>query len=75
MYRYMDVESNHVERYLQNQIERSTSVWYVVRHLPNLQSIVVAKFSSRTKAEAHLRFLKQTRPTASYTIAFDCVSE
>lgn len=75
MYRYMDVDSNHVERCLHNQIGRSTSVWYVVRHLPNLQSIVVAKFSARTEAEAHLRFLKQARPTALYTIAFDCVSE
>ncbi len=44
--------------------------WCVVRYLLNFQSIVLAKFSSRAEAEAHLRFLKRARPNVFYEVIF-----
>jgi hypothetical protein len=51
--------------------EGSYQHWSVVRRLPDFQSIVLAQFSSRTDAKAHLQFLKRVRPNAFYDIVFD----
>lgn len=58
------------KRYFLNRNEPSCGCWCVVRYLLDFQSIVLAQFSSRAEAEAHLRFLKRARPTASYEVVF-----
>lgn len=43
--------------------------------LPSLKSVVVARFPSRFKAEAHLNFLKHSRPDTPYEIRFDAATD
>lgn len=45
--------------------------WCIVRWLPNLKRVTVARFRRRNDAEAHLRILRQGAPTISYQIYFD----
>jgi hypothetical protein len=45
--------------------------WCVVRRCSNAQNTVIAQFSSRTEAEAHLQFLARMSPDATYNVVFD----
>jgi hypothetical protein len=67
----MQTETNRIERNLSDGIEASRPLWYLVRHLPNFQRVTIARFLSRAAAEAHLRFLAQRFPEASYAVVFD----
>ncbi|MDY6784057.1 MAG: hypothetical protein SW833_16170 [Cyanobacteriota bacterium] len=44
--------------------------WCVVRHLPNLQRLTVARFSRRSDAEGYLRALRRLMPTANHVVVF-----
>lgn len=45
--------------------------WCIVRHLPNLQNPIVARFRRRNDAEAHLQVLRRLMPNAQFSIIFD----
>ncbi len=45
--------------------------WVVVRLLPNMQRVDVARFYKHTDAEGHAQALRQLNPTATYIIVFD----
>ncbi|NEO91743.1 MAG: hypothetical protein F6K56_16465 [Moorea sp. SIO3G5] len=45
--------------------------WVVVRLLPKMQRVVVARFRNRSDAEGHLQALKRLMPDADFIIIFD----
>ncbi|MFM7425113.1 MAG: hypothetical protein ACKO7W_09010 [Elainella sp.] len=45
--------------------------WQLIRHLAQMQRLVVGRFRSRSLAEAHLRALRRLDPSAHYLILFD----
>ncbi|PSB09956.1 hypothetical protein C7B76_24690 [filamentous cyanobacterium CCP2] len=45
--------------------------WCIIRLLPRMQRVVVARFRRRNPAEEHLRVLKRLNPDATYKIVFD----
>lgn len=49
--------------------------WCIVRHLPNLQNPIVARFRRRNDAEAHLQILQRLMPNAEFSIIFDVPPE
>lgn len=49
--------------------------WCIIRPLPNLQSVVVARFRRRSDAQAHLQILKRMVAGATYEIIFDVTPE
>ena len=49
--------------------------WYIIRLLPQMQRLVVARFRRRNDAEAHLQVLHRLEPTAKYEIIFDPILE
>ncbi len=49
----------------------AATLWCIIRPQPSFKSVVVARFSSRPKAETHLNFLKHSRPDTPYEIMFD----
>lgn len=49
--------------------------WCIVRHLPNLQNPIVARFRRRNDAEAHLQILQRLMPDAQFSIIFDVTPE
>lgn len=55
--------------------EPTATFWCIIRPLPSLQSLVVARFPSRSHAEAHLSFLKHSRPGTPYEIMFDTATD
>ena len=50
------------------------SPWCIIRLLPNLQRLVIARCRRRGDAEAHLQLLQRMAP-ATYVIVFDPVIE
>lgn len=51
------------------------SPWVIVRLLPNMQRVVVARFRKRSDAEGHLRRLRQLMPDVEFVIIFDTGEE
>jgi len=47
------------------------SPWCIIRALPNLQRLTVARFRRRGDAEAHLKTLRRMLPSANCEIVFD----
>ncbi|NEQ83116.1 MAG: hypothetical protein F6K26_23720 [Moorea sp. SIO2I5] len=45
--------------------------WVIVRLLPRMQRVVVARFRKRSDAEGHLKALKRLMPDAQFVIIFD----
>jgi len=45
--------------------------WAVVRLLPNMQRITVARFRSRSDADGHQQFLTHQLPNARFLVMFD----
>ncbi|NEO76644.1 hypothetical protein [Moorena sp. SIO4G3] len=45
--------------------------WVVIRLLPEMQRVVVARFRNRSDAEGHLWALKRLMPDAEFIIVFD----
>ncbi|NET66772.1 MAG: hypothetical protein F6K63_21245 [Moorea sp. SIO1G6] len=51
------------------------SPWVIVRLLPKMQRVVVARFRNRSDAEGHLRSLRQLMPDVKFVIIFDTGEE
>ncbi len=49
--------------------------WCIIRHLPKLQRVTVARFRARQDAEAYLKVLQSLSPNFSYSIVFDVASD
>ena len=49
--------------------------WCIVRSLPDMRFLIVARFRGRNDAEAHLRILKANTPNVPYSIIFDTTPE
>ena len=49
--------------------------WCIIRPLPSLQSLVVARFRRRSDAQAHLQILQRMVAGATYEIIFDVTPE
>ncbi|AOY81627.1 hypothetical protein BJP36_18635 [Moorena producens JHB] len=45
--------------------------WVIVRLLPKMQRVIVARFRNRSDAEGHLQALKRLMPDAKFIIIFD----
>ncbi|NEO73940.1 hypothetical protein [Moorena sp. SIO3H5] len=45
--------------------------WVIVRLLPKMQRVIVARFRNRSDAEGHLQALKRLMPDAQFIIIFD----
>lgn len=45
--------------------------WCIVRPLPNLQRLIIARFRRRNDAEAHAKTLQRMIPNVTYIIVFD----
>ncbi|AOX01155.1 hypothetical protein BJP34_18430 [Moorena producens PAL-8-15-08-1] len=45
--------------------------WVIVRLLPKMQRVIVARFRNRSDAEGHLWALKRLMPEAKFIIIFD----
>ena len=46
--------------------------WIIVRLLPNMQRIVVARFYKRCDADGHLQVVRRLVPDGQFEIVFDC---
>lgn len=51
--------------------DTSEAAWCVIRQLPTLQSVIVARFLSRIEAETYLVFMKRLYPNSFFEIMFD----
>ncbi|OLT58830.1 hypothetical protein [Moorena bouillonii] len=49
--------------------------WAVVRLLPKMQRVVVARFRNRSDAEGHMEALKRLMPDGKFIIVFDIGQE
>ncbi len=49
----------------------NTHPWCIIRQLPNMQRLVVARFRGRNDADAYLQILRQLLPTVDHVIIFD----
>jgi hypothetical protein len=49
--------------------------WAVIRLLPNVQRLVVARFHKRSDAEGHAAALKRLVPNGIYIVIFDPIGE
>jgi hypothetical protein len=54
-----------------SQPKSNTHPWCVIRQLPNMQRIVVARFRRRQDADGYLQILRQLMPNISHMIVFD----
>lgn len=45
--------------------------WSIVRLLPDVQQVTVARFRRRNEAEARLSFLQQRNPYENFVVVFD----
>jgi hypothetical protein len=45
--------------------------WCIVRQLPNMQRLVVARFRRRNDAEGYLQILRRLLPASGHVILFD----
>ena len=49
--------------------------WAVIRLLPNVQRLVVARFHKRSDADGHAAALKRLVPDGIYIVIFDPIGE
>ncbi|NEP09026.1 MAG: hypothetical protein F6K14_02005 [Symploca sp. SIO2C1] len=49
------------------------SPWCIIKLLPSMQRLTVARFRHRGDAEAHARILRRLIPHAEFTIIYDPV--
>ncbi|HEY9908759.1 MAG TPA: hypothetical protein V6D18_14270 [Thermosynechococcaceae cyanobacterium] len=45
--------------------------WCIIRLLPQMQRVVIARFRRRSEAEEFLSLVQRSNPTCSYQILFD----
>ncbi|BAY11187.1 hypothetical protein [Calothrix sp. NIES-2098] len=55
------------------QPKSNTHPWCIVRQLPNMQTIVVARFHRRQDADGYLQILRKLVPNNTHLIVFDSV--
>lgn len=55
--------------------QQKLSPWTIVRVLPDLQKITVARFRRRNEAEGHLVILKRMMPLVEFAIVFESPSD
>lgn len=53
----------------------NTHPWCIIRQLPNMQRVVVARFHRRHDADGYLQILQQLMPTTKHVIVFDLMQE
>jgi hypothetical protein len=53
------------------QPKSNTHPWCIIRQLPNIQTIVVARFHRRQDADGYLQVLRRLMPNISHAIVFD----
>lgn len=63
----------HGDKLIMTYAERLNH-WAVVRLLPNMQRVVVARFKSRSDAEGYAQVLHRLLPNATLTVVFDPIS-
>lgn len=51
--------------------QEKLNCWAVVRLLPNMQQVTVARLRSRSDADGHLRFLQRHLPEGEFVVVFD----
>ncbi|BAY26145.1 hypothetical protein NIES2100_59560 [Calothrix sp. NIES-2100] len=51
----------------------NTHPWCIIRQLPNMQTIVVARFHRRQDADGYLQVLRRLVPNVSHVIVFDAM--
>jgi hypothetical protein len=49
--------------------------WCVVRHLPNLQRLVVARFHRESDADGYLQVLRRLLPAVTHIVVYDATNE
>ncbi|MBE9005129.1 hypothetical protein IQ259_08760 [Fortiea sp. LEGE XX443] len=54
-----------------SQPKSNTHPWCIIRHLPNMQRLVVARFHRRHDADGYIQILRQLLPTTKHVIVFD----
>lgn len=58
-----------------SQPKSNTHPWCIIRQLPNMQRLVVARFHRRHDADGYLQILRQLLPNTNHTIVFDLMRE
>lgn len=58
-----------------SQTKLNPHPWCIVRDLPNMQRLVVARFHRRNDAEGYLQILRRLLPESGHTIMFDGLNE
>ncbi|GAX46000.1 hypothetical protein NIES4075_70210 [Tolypothrix sp. NIES-4075] len=53
----------------------NTHPWCIIRQLPNMQRLVVARFRGRNDADAYLQILRQLLAQVDHIIIFDMIPE
>ncbi len=54
-----------------SQLKSNNHPWCVIRRLPNMQRVVVARVRRRQDADGCLQILRQLMPNVSHVIVFD----
>lgn len=62
---------NYYDSAPQSLYQQRLHPWCIIRHLPQMQRLIVCRCRRRSEAEAHLTVLRQLTPTATYQIVFD----
>ncbi|MBF2009091.1 MAG: hypothetical protein IGS49_27520 [Chlorogloeopsis fritschii C42_A2020_084] len=55
--------------------KKRLNAWAIVRVLPDMQRVLVARFRSRSDADGHLQRLRQLSPDTDFMIVFDFQSD
>ncbi|MFM9264078.1 hypothetical protein [Tychonema sp. BBK16] len=53
----------------------NTHPWCIVRQLPNMQRLVVARFHRRGDADGYIQILRRLLPTTKHAIVFDLTGD
>jgi len=48
------------------------NTWAIIRIVPDIEPVIVARFRSRADADGYLRHLRQVIPNTTFQIVVDC---
>ena len=51
--------------------KRCLKPWAVVRQLPTLKWVIIARYRSRSEADGHLQLLRQRVPSIQFKVVFE----
>ncbi len=54
--------------------QRCKKPWAVVRQLPSLRWVIIARYRSCSDADAHFRLLRQRVPNVQFKVVFDLLN-